>query len=57
MMLAILKYIVQCYHIKQRSIRLNLDGKKVMEQAGDTFQLYPTQQSFDMLVDIRAKIQ
>jgi len=57
MMLAILKCIVQCYGIAKGSIRLGLDGKKGMEQAGGTFPLYPTQRSFDMLVDIRAKIQ
>ena len=57
MMLAILRCIVQCYGITKGSIRLGLDGKKAMEQAGGTFPLYPTQRSFDMLVDIRAKIQ
>ena len=57
MMLAMLRCIVQYYGITKGSIRLGLDGKKAMEQAGGTFPLYPTQRSFDMLVDIRAKIQ
>ena len=39
------------------SIRLGLDRKKSMEHAGGTFPLYPTQRSFNMLVDIREKIQ
>ena len=56
MMLAILKCIIQCYKIKHELVQLGLDGGKATEQARYTFPLYPTQQSFDMLVDIRAKI-
>lgn len=46
----------RCYITNQGSIELVLDGKQVMEQASDTFLLFPAQCSFDILVNIRANI-
>ena len=56
MMLAIVKCILQCHNIKQGAVQLGLDEKET-EQARYNFPFNPTQRFFDMLVDIRAKIQ
>ena len=55
MMLAVIKCVLMCHKVTSGSIALGLDGEKAMTQASGRFPLFPTQRSFDLLVDIRTK--
>ena len=57
MMLAVIKCVLMCHKVTSGSIALGLDGEKAMTQASGNFPLFPTQRSFDLLVDIRTKLE
>ena len=57
MMLAVIKCVLMCHKVTSGSIALGLDGEKAMTQASGCFPLFPTQRSFDLLVDIRTKLE
>jgi hypothetical protein len=52
--LQVIKCIVQVHHVTRGKIRLGLDGKGALDQAGLSEPVRPSDRSFDLLTEIRS---